>query len=206
MAIARRQAQGIMSMEVINDNLKLMLKTLGDRCIEAIQKSGAYSKEEVVRLVIDGKETQFDMQKLQSIDRALRDVSVGRYECYVDTQPSTPTQRLANYYALVDGMKAGIPIPPHLIVRASDLPYKDEIEQGIKQQMEMAQQKEQMLLKEKDKDRQLEMAKIGIKTKGDIEHTKEKQKGEMLRDTQEHMFQEMHEGKEKNNGKNRESD
>lgn len=168
-AIARRQAQGLLGTEIIHDNLRLTLKILGDRSIEAIQKSGAYSREEVLRLVVDEQDTPMAInQKVQGAERALNDITVGRYETVVTTAIQTPTARFANYMALLEAIKIGVPIPPTLLAKASDWPYKDEIIQGIQAQQQAQAEAAKAEKEEKDKDRQFEIMKIQEKTKGDL--------------------------------------
>ena len=177
-AIARRQAQGLLGTEIIHDNLRLTLKILGDRSIEAIQKSGAYSREEVLRLVVDEQDTPMAInQKVQGAERALNDLTVGRYETVVTTSIQTPTARFANYMALLEAIKIGVPIPPQLLAKASDWPYKDEIIQGIQQQMAAQAEAKKAEMADKDKDRQLEIMKIREKTSGDM--LKDAQKAQM---------------------------
>lgn len=168
-AIARRQAQGLMTTEIVHDNLRLSLKILGDRKIEAIQKSGAYSREEIIRLVVDGEEDQIEInKKLQGIEKVQNDLSVGTYETTVNVSIQTPTARMANYLSLIEAMKLGAPIPPDVLVQASDWPEKDKILKRMQEQMQQQAAMAKVELEEKQKDRDLEIMKIQEKTQGDM--------------------------------------
>lgn len=173
-AIARRQAQGLMTTEIVHDNMKLTMKILGDRMIEAIQKSGAYSKEEVLRIVIDGDEDEIAVnQKVQGAQKVLNDLTIGRYETVVQTSMQTPTARFANYMALLDAIKIGAPIPPEILVDASDWPEKEKIKKAIAEQKVMQAKAVEAQLAEKQKDRDSKLTEIETKNRG-----------EMLRDAQ----------------------
>jgi len=58
----------------------------------------------------------------------------GKYQIVLTTKRATPTQRMADFYALMDAAKMGIPIPPDLLIDASDLPNKEAIKEAIRQQ------------------------------------------------------------------------
>jgi hypothetical protein len=137
--------------------------------IEAIQKSGAYSKEEVLRLVIDEEDREYEInKKVAETDRILNDMSIGRYETIVTTQVQTPTARLARYYEILEAVKAGLPIPPEILVEVSDWPEKDKIKEAIQQQKQMQAQQMQMELAEKQKDRAHDMMKVEMQSKGNM--------------------------------------
>ena len=200
-AIARRQSASLLATEIVQDNLKLTMKVLGDRTLEAVQKTGAFSQEEVIRLVIDGKEMEIDLsQKMQSIQRALTDISVGRYETYIDTSQASPTTRFANYMMLLEAVKIGIPIPPDVLLDASDLPGKDKIQKAMAAQMQAQQKAQEMALAEKDKDRQVKLEAIKLKTHGDLSMQDRKARDDLLSDVQKAQLEAV---KNAGNGKNR---
>lgn len=172
-AIARRQAQGLMTTEIVHDNMRLSLKILGDRMVEAIQKTDAYSQDEVLNLVLDGNETPIEInRKVAETQRVLNDVSIGRYETTISTSIQTPTARMANYMSMLEAIKMGAPIPPEILAEAADWPEKDKILKAIEEQKaaNAATQKALMAAKlgESAADRQNEIQKIQEKTKGTL--------------------------------------
>lgn len=168
-AIARRQAAGQVATAVIQDNLMLTLKILGDRMVEGIQKSGAYSKDEVMRLIVDEKDQEIEINRKQAnTERVLNDLSIGSYETVVATTIQTPTARLANYAALLDAIKNGVPIPPNVLIDASDLPEKENINKTMAQQAQAKQKALQIELAEKQKDRDIELKKIDAQIQGKL--------------------------------------
>lgn len=168
-AIARRQAQGLMTTEIIHDNCKFTLKILGDRMVEGIQKSGAYSKDEVLNLVIDGNESPVEInKKVEETNRILNDVSVGRYDTSIGISIQTPTARMANYMTMLEAIKLGAPIPPEVLVDASDWPDKEKIKKSMDDAKAAQQEAGKIAMAEKEKDRQLEIKKIEAKTQGDL--------------------------------------
>lgn len=71
------------------------------------------------------------------IAQTLNDLSAGEFDIVVSDTPATPSKRVADFYALLEAAKAGVPIPPDLILEASDIPQKEEIRRRL--QMQMAQ-------------------------------------------------------------------
>lgn len=63
--------------------------------------------------------------------KTIKDLS---YDVVVGFQDPTTTAREANLNRMMQMMAAGFPIPPNLIVEASDLPYKEEITAALQQQ------------------------------------------------------------------------
>lgn len=137
-AMQLRQRQGNITIESLFDNLRLTEKILGQTLIEMIQRSGVYSKEEMVKVVIDGQEQEVQVnQKTQgmlgAIEKIQNDLSIGRYAVTVTSSPITPTARLANFYALTEMAKQGLPVPPDMIIEQSDMPNKEEMIRRLKE-------------------------------------------------------------------------
>jgi len=179
-ALQLRQRQGITVLEPVLDNFRITKQLLGKVLIEMIQKSGAYSREEILRLVIDGEEKEFAINQRQkrfgfATGRILNDMSVGRYGCTVAQQPSNPTIRLANFYSLLEALKVGLPIPPDVVIKASDIPEKDAILEGIQKQQEAQAQAAQAKLKLDQDKLNLEAKKIEIE--GSIKLAQAENKG-----------------------------
>lgn len=136
-AMQLRQRQGNVVIESMFDNLHLSEKILGKLLIEMIQKSGAYSREEMVKVVIDGEEKDVALNKktkslFGAIQKIENDLSIGRYDIAVTTSPSMPTVRMANLHVMLTMAKQGLPVPPDMIIEQSDIPNKEELKDRMK--------------------------------------------------------------------------
>lgn len=123
-----RQQQGIVIIESLFDNFRFTHKLLGQYLIEIITKSKLYSPDEVVN-IIDVSENP---GKAQVINQLFTEPHLKKYDVVVNLQPSSPTLRLLNFYKLIEIAKM-IPIPPDILIKASDIPYKEEILERLKQ-------------------------------------------------------------------------
>lgn len=166
-AMQLRQRQGLVSLEPILDNFRITKQLLGRVLIEMIQKSGAYSKEEVIRIVIDNEEKEYkiNQKRMFGIGRALNDLTVGTYDCTVGQAPSSPTARMARFYSLIEAVKAGIPIPPTTIIKSSDIPEKEEVLQGIAKQEEAQQEAAQAEQGMKQEEVNIKKGELALKVK-----------------------------------------
>jgi len=134
-----RQRQGQLVIEQLHDNWRRTRKLTGEAIVDFIQKARTYTSEEIMNIM--GREVEGGgiINKLKNwkmrrdIDRVMNDVNVGRYEIKVDVAPSSPTVKQANFSALVEAAKAGLPIPPDILLEAHpDLPNRDEIVKRVK--------------------------------------------------------------------------
>jgi len=176
-AMQVRQKQSITGLEPMYDNFRTTRQVFGRILIELIQKSGAYSKEEILRLVIDGEEKEYEINKKEeATGQILNNVRLGEYDCTVSETPSNPTARLARFYSLIEAVRAGIQLPPAMIIKASDFPDKEEALEQIQasQQTQQMQAKAEMDLKAQElklKDKELnikgqaELLKAGLREK-----------------------------------------
>src|SRR3990167_2744879 len=100
-ALLRRQQQGNTVLESVFDNFRLSKLAFGKTLVDLIQKSGAYSREEILNLVVDGKEQEIAVNQgqpsstLLAVDQLMNDLTVGRYGVSIDMQTHTPTTRMA---------------------------------------------------------------------------------------------------------------
>jgi hypothetical protein len=158
-AMQVRQRQSITGLELMYDNFRTTRQIFGRILIELIQKSGAYSKEEILRLVIDGEEKEYNInQKVRATGEILNNVRLGEYDCTVSEAPSNPTARMARFLALIEAVRAGIPLPPKMIVKASDIPEKEEALKEI-------QAREQAQAEAAKAERDLKTAELKLKDK-----------------------------------------
>ena len=124
-AMMIRKQQGLLGVENVFDNFQFTQQILGETILEFIRKSDVLSEEEIMAIV--------EEKKLEGGLEHLKSRKLGKYQAVLTTKKSTPTQRMADFYAMLDAVKLGIPIPPELIIEASDLPHKEEIQEAIKQ-------------------------------------------------------------------------
>lgn len=128
-AMMVRRQQGLLGVETVFDNFQFTQQILGETILEFIRKTDVLSEEEM-RAIIQEKNLEVDFNLLKSR-------KVGKYQVVLTTKKSTPTQRMADFYAMLDAAKQGLPIPPDLIIEASDLPNKEAILEAIKQQTQV---------------------------------------------------------------------
>ena len=131
-----RRNQGLVSIESIYDNFRLTKMILGTRLVDMIQKTDVYTKEEILNLVIDGevKEIPVNLQeKTGAVDSIKNDLSIGKYKVTVAESKTSSTSRLRDFNMLVEAMRAGLPVPPDVLLKASDIPFKEEILAAMQQ-------------------------------------------------------------------------
>jgi len=127
-AMLVRRQQGLLGVETVFDNFQFTQQILGETILEFIRKTDVLSEEEM-KAIIQERNAEVDLDLLKSR-------KVGKYQVVLTTKKSTPTQRMADFYAMLDAAKQGLPIPPDLIIEASDLPNKEAILEAIKQQQQ----------------------------------------------------------------------
>ncbi len=138
-AISRRQQQGIMILQNVFDNFNRSQIHLGKLLVEYIQKSGAYSEDEVLNIVgeddnIETVRVNESVPEGDGIKEVLNDVRVGKYGVMIGQGAYNVTTRVSNLMYLVEAAKSGVPIPADVLIDATDLPDKDKIKQRIQQE------------------------------------------------------------------------
>lgn len=121
-----RQRQGLVANEIIFDNYRYTQKIFSSAIIEYIRKSNIYSEEEIKSVVDESSIT--DKEKIKDF----KTIKTGRYGIKVSQSKNVPTIRMANFLSMLDAVKMGVPIPPQMIVEASDWPNKEQILQSMK--------------------------------------------------------------------------
>jgi len=161
-AIELRQKQAVTQIANLFDNLKAMEKRLVRMLWGEPGKKGLIpqfmTEEKTFRIISEtGDEKVVNVNQrvqerpnipgmpfhnpfAQVVERTLNDLSVGEFDIVITDSPATPTQRASEYYALLELRKAGVEIPPHIIVDSYDFAHKEELKQWYMQQMQMAQQ------------------------------------------------------------------
>lgn len=127
-AMQLRHRQGMTVSEIVFDNFNYTQQLFSQALVELISKTNVYSEEEI-RAVIEENKLDVDLAVLKSF-------KTGRYGIKVSQSPNMPTIRLANFQAILEAVKAGLPIDPRFLIEASDLPNKEEIVADIKEKQE----------------------------------------------------------------------
>jgi len=129
-AMLFRQRQGLMASETIFDNWEQSMHQYGELLLECIRRGRdrrndpIYTDEEVMQICA--------AQAVEANIGALRDSRSARYTVKVEQVGHSPTARMAMMEMLVELAKLA-PVPPELIVEASDWPGKDKLIKAIAQ-------------------------------------------------------------------------
>ncbi|EAX47549.1 hypothetical protein TcarDRAFT_1284 [Thermosinus carboxydivorans Nor1] len=111
-----------------------------------------YTEEKTFRIIGESGKDEFvtiNQRQLAGYDwmgnaiyRTLNDLSVGEFDIVIDDVPATPTQRIAQFYALLELAKLLPPgaIPVDMIIDASDFDNKEELKQRWLEQQRAAAQ------------------------------------------------------------------
>lgn len=120
-ALERRVIQGQVTTEVIHDNWRFTKKILGETILEFIRKVDILSFEEVIAILKDSNITGEDGQPIDPwvIYDQMKDRAKGKYGVVVSLSQASTTSKLDNYYALTDLAKAGVQIPPEVLIEES---------------------------------------------------------------------------------------
>ena len=158
-AIELKQRQAITHIAALFDNLrrtKLQIMRLlwGRRGRKGLVQQ-YYTEEKTFRILGDNGQQKFVTVNQQvvindpirgAIQTTLNDLSIGNFDIVISETPNTATQRISQFWALVDAAsKLGIPgdIILPILIDLSDLPQKETIKQQLMQRMQMAQMQAQ---------------------------------------------------------------
>lgn len=145
-AIIEKRRNVLTANEFLFDNLSQGKKMLAKNILKMIQKT--YSSDRLMRLIGNqSPQSEEDMLKLQrqeqAVERLLNEVDLEELDVAVEVSSNSPTTRSANFSLLLEMVRFGMPIPPDVLINASDLPNKEEILGIISAQAQAAQQAEQ---------------------------------------------------------------
>ena len=129
-----RQGASITTLQTFFDNLDRSQKILGELSISMIQQN--FSAGKIRRILNEEPSEQFYNNSFQKFDAAVGEGDL------------TETQRKASFAALLEMLKIGLPIPPHLLLEKAPIPDKKELLETItaqQQQQLQAQQQMQQL-------------------------------------------------------------
>lgn len=97
-----------------------------------------YTEPKIFRILNDSGQPEFigvnqpapqgvDPLTGQAIMEVVNDLSTFDFDVIITDTPATPSQRTAAFYALLEMAKVGVPVPPDMILEASDIPQKEEM-------------------------------------------------------------------------------
>jgi hypothetical protein len=141
-AMEMRRRQGLINLEPVFDNNDFTQRILGDTLLEIIRKTDVYTPEEILAIVggkvktIDGKPVTGE--EIVSFMQSPQ----GMYSTVMSQADSSASVRASNFKDMIGAIKeAQIPVPPEMIVEASDWQFKDQWMEWFKtQQSQQSQQ------------------------------------------------------------------
>ena len=129
-AMELRHRQGATTSEIVFDNFNYTQQIFNQALVELIRKTNVYSEEEI-KAVVDESKLDVDLAVLGSL-------KVGRYGIKISQSPNMPTTRMANFQAILEAVKSGLPIDPEFVIELSDLPNKEAILADLKAKKQQA--------------------------------------------------------------------
>ena len=159
-AIELKQRQANAGTMILFDNLRYSKKMLMYKLWGRGENKGLVQKfftdQQTIRIMDDSNRQQF-ITVNQPIDiihpmmgvihQTLNDLTVGEFDIVISETPATPTQKMSQFWSMVDAIgQMGIPweMVYDLILDLSDIPDKDEIKERIAKRMQGQQQAQAM--------------------------------------------------------------
>ncbi len=156
-ALELRQRQAVTSLAMLFDKLRMAKKRLLKQLWGNPKHPGLlpqfYREPRIFRIVGQGGQPDFvpvnqpqeaiDPRTGMAVQQIINDLSTFEFDIIISDTPATPSQRVAAFYALLEMAKAGLPVPPDMIVEASDLPQKESLKERLMQQQQMEMQAQQ---------------------------------------------------------------
>jgi hypothetical protein len=146
-ATALRQQTGSVTIGPYQDNMRLTRRVMARIILSLIGQH--YTVARMARIMTDSgtvQEIMFnpeDQAKVQAMTEiVLKPDEIGKYDVVISETPTTPTLRTAQFIEIMEMRNTvpPIPIPDEVVVKASDVPYKEEILAYIAQMRAQAQQ------------------------------------------------------------------
>lgn len=161
-AIVEKRNAAFQSNEYLFDNFNQVKKQVAKNILKLIQK--VYTPERIYRIVGRQVETEQDQAEMQRIQdacvRLINTEDINELDLAVEISSDSPTSRSANFSMLLELIKYGMPLPPDVIINASDLPNKDEI-------LGIMQGQAQAAAAAEDKKYQTELDKVALSKQPD---------------------------------------
>jgi len=138
-----RQGAGLVTLQVLFDNLDRAQKMLGDLQISLMQAN--FTPGKVRRIIKEEPTPEF-------YNRAF-----GKYDAVVEEGLNTSTQRQMQFAQLLNMRELGVPVPTEILIKTSTLTNKNELLEAIGQQEQQQQQ-----IAQKNAEAQIELLKAQI--------------------------------------------
>src|SRR5207247_1605995 len=138
-SIQARQAGGLVGVSSLLMNWAASQQYFGELLIRRIQQY--YSVAKMNRIIGDDQrmatamglfgqeEVKMTPETIFAMLKRIKDVD---FDVVVEFQDHAPTARQAVVSQMMQFMAAGMPIPPEIVIEASDVPRKDEIQAALK--------------------------------------------------------------------------
>lgn len=150
-ATALRQQQGSMTVGPYQDNMRLTRRIISKIILALIgqyysvtRMARILTSEGQIQAAIMNPEEQQDVQGMVEI--VLNPEEIGKYDVVISETPTTPSMRTAQFFEVMEMAAQGVPIPDEVKVKASDVPYKDEIIAYINQMRRQQQQMQNAMM------------------------------------------------------------
>ena len=155
-ALGAAEDKALLGLQVVFDNLNYTRKLVVRRVLDCVQH---YYTEHRVFTVTDWRnpdqpEAEVEINAVDAAGQAVNDVSVGTYDVRIDSTPTRATLEDHQFAQILELRKAGVMIPDHHVILASQLEGRREIAAQVKQMQGLGEPDEAQL-----KMQQLEMAK-----------------------------------------------
>jgi len=137
-SIQARQSGGLVGVNSLFVNWMASKRLVGELLVRRIQQYYSVSKMHSIlgqRQAMAQQTGQMGPRPVPLSDDAmlaqLQQVKALDFDVVVDFQETSPTARQATVTLLMQFMAAGMPIPPALLLEASDVPFKEEIKAAL---------------------------------------------------------------------------
>lgn len=136
-AMEMRRRQGLINVEPVFDNNDTTHKNMGNVVLQMINNTDVYTPDEVAYLIGNQVKTVDGQQVGPEEVKEFMQTKQGQYSVVMSQQDSNPTQRRANFKDMLDAIgQLQLPVPPEMILEASDFSFKDELLAKMAQQQQ----------------------------------------------------------------------
>lgn len=150
-ALEFRQRQAITQVAILFDNLRQSKKRILRLLWGKKNKPGLipqfYTEEKTIRILGEDGKHEFVVVNQQvpmatpmgTVMQVVNDLSATDFDIIISETPASPTARMSQFYALLEAIKYGVPVPPDMLIDASDWPQKEEMKNRMVQQQQQQQ-------------------------------------------------------------------
>lgn len=143
-ALQRKEARGMVQIQVPMDNLSRSRKYLMRKVLELLQDF--YTDQRVIQITREGPEQENEsitINEEQEDGSIINDIALGEYEVVISSQPSRETFNDTQFAEALQLREAGVAIPDHVVIEYSHLQKRSEIAQQVKQMTGLAEPTEE---------------------------------------------------------------